>query len=57
MGLQLSSIVLGLFTFGLTILEVKRYNNLITPFTVTAMKMNRVAILINVLLIDGAEHE
>jgi hypothetical protein len=39
MELQLSSIALGLSTFGLTILEVKRYNNLITPFTVTAIPL------------------
>lgn len=51
MEIQLSSIAFGLSTFGLTILEVKRYNNLITPFTVTAIPLAIISLMVNFIFI------
>lgn len=48
---QLSSLVFGFSVIGLSIIESKRFNNLITPFTVTAIPLVLISIAVNFVFI------
>jgi len=48
---QISSIALAVCVFGMSVYEIRRYDNLITPFTVAALPIAFISCLVNFIFI------